>query len=260
MKRLVLVCLLAACGGSDTGAADAAVYDAPPPMGRFAFSWTLTDGEAEVSCAELGATSVSLAIASQTTGIGFPENFSCTAGMGTSRAAEVGTYRIDVELLDSTGRTIATQPQQSGHELTEGTTTLSPFVFEASPEGSLSFAIDASGAAAEACSDEPGGAGVGELRLELRRSGACVPTTFSDGTTTLEADCTATRVACFEADRQLSTELTAGAYQLVVEGYEGDALCYTGARAFTVSGGGLVTELGSIGLGLEARNMDCTAP
>src|SRR5690606_18365830 len=111
-----------------------------------------------------------------------------------------------------------------------------------------------------ACTAEPAGAGVDELRLELRRAGACVPTSFSDGTGTLEADCTAARVACFEADRELSAELPAGSYSLAVEGFEGDAVCYAASLAFTGGGGGLVTDLGEVELGFDAENDACEEP
>jgi hypothetical protein len=273
IASFVSLATLFACGGG-AGTADAAGTgaDAGPPSGTFSASWMLTDGAATISCADVGATIVRYTfIPAFGNGNGFVGVFDCAPGAGMTTPHEVGAYSVDVQLKNGTGQVLASGPHLDNQTLTAGqNTALAPVTFEVSRTGGLSTKIKVPGTSN--CAAEPGGAGLTGVRLELRNDqGACVPTAFSvaagamNGAQTIAAACPGPLSPCIESDQVVTaSDVTAGSYIFALQGFEGGSttsVCYTSTTQVTISGGGLVTNLGNASLPITS-DMDagCVPP
>ena len=130
---ILLVALGAACGGDDDPPPDANLTpDANAPRGTLSISWTITDGGNPASCADVGASQVVIEFIRVGEGAGAPDSFNCTAGEGTTIETAVGTYDVDVDLVDASLQTLLdAKVMQNGLEVTENNDTpLDPIVFE----------------------------------------------------------------------------------------------------------------------------------
>ncbi len=129
---LLLALGAAACGGDDEPAADAnTTPDARPPRGTLSLSWTITDGGDPATCADVGASQVTIELVRQGEGAGIPDSFNCTAGEAMTIEIAVGTYDVDVDLVDaSLASLLDAKVMQNGVEVTENNdTALDPVVF-----------------------------------------------------------------------------------------------------------------------------------
>jgi hypothetical protein len=130
---LILLAFAGACGGDEEAPPDANLTpDARPPRGTVSLSWTITQGGDPATCADVGASQVTLSLVPQGAGAGSPESFNCAAGEGTSIEIAVGTYDVDIDLVNATLESLLAAPlQQNGVEVTENNDTpLEPVVFE----------------------------------------------------------------------------------------------------------------------------------
>jgi hypothetical protein len=132
---LLLACALgaAACGGDEDAPADANLTpDARPPRGSISLTWTITQGGEDASCADVGASQVVIEWILQGAGAGNADTFNCTAGSGTTIQFAVGTYDVDVDLVDQSLQSLLdAKIMQNGVEVTEnGDTALDPVTFE----------------------------------------------------------------------------------------------------------------------------------
>jgi hypothetical protein len=132
---LILACALgaAACGGDDEPAADAnTTPDARPPRGTFSLTWTITQGDNPATCAQVNASQVVISFVPQGAGGGDNAVINCTAEGGESQEINVGTYDLDIDLVDSSIQSLLDAPiMVNGVEITEnGDTELDPVVFE----------------------------------------------------------------------------------------------------------------------------------
>lgn len=132
---LILACALgaAACGGDDEPAADAnTTPDARPPRGTFSLMWSITDGGNPATCGDVGGSQVVVSFIRQGAGAGDNAVINCTAGEGESQEINVGTYDLDIDLVDASIQSLLDAPVMvNGVEITEnGKTELDPVVFE----------------------------------------------------------------------------------------------------------------------------------
>ena len=119
MALLALVVPAAGCSG-DSGSADAApMPDAMPPVGTVSLTWHLTQGGADVTCADAGATLVTLALVRQGQGAGEADTANCSAGMVTTHTIHTGTYEVTLDLINAGGSSLLNSPVvQDGVEVT----------------------------------------------------------------------------------------------------------------------------------------------
>ena len=132
---LILACALgaAACGGDDEPAADAnTTPDARPPRGTFSLTWSITEGGNPSDCASVNGSQVVISFIRQGEGGGDNAVINCSAGSGESQEINVGTYDLDIDLVDSSIQSLLDAPVMvNGVEVTENNdTALEPVVFE----------------------------------------------------------------------------------------------------------------------------------
>lgn len=129
----LVLALGAACGGDDEPAADAnTTPDARPPRGTMSLSWSITEGGNPAECADVGASQVVFEFVKQGEGAGLPDSVNCAAGQAMTIEINVGTYDVDIDLVDATLQSLLdAKVMQNGIEVTEGQdTALDPVVFE----------------------------------------------------------------------------------------------------------------------------------
>jgi hypothetical protein len=113
---------LTACGSGGGFPPDAGI-DAPPPPGMFKLDWSLVDGNnSPITCASVGAVTVTLPLRNRVTFTGSTEVFGCNQLTGTSGSLTPGMYDIDFE-LHSTSAQLATAPRQTPVVINSGQTT-----------------------------------------------------------------------------------------------------------------------------------------
>ncbi len=268
---LLLVVVLAGCGGGSGGADAAPRIDAEPPTGKFMLSWTLSDsaGGAAVTCAQMGATLVSFDFLPIDGSTGFRSSFDCVAGSGTTTAQPSGTYTVNASLKNSVGQVMATATA-SGQVLVAGTSTsVTATAFTLTRTGGLTARIDVAGASGPNCGPQSAtAAGVTGVRLELRDAqNACVPTAFavaagaSAPAQTIAAGCPGATVACIENDQDVTATLVpAGEYFLFIDGFEAGNDCYKASPNVIITGGDVVTNVRTVNLTVDAANAACMAP
>jgi hypothetical protein len=118
---LVAVAAFAGCGGDDDQPAADAGPDAAPPTGTISLSWTIQMGGADSTCAAVGGNQVAVAEIMEGAGAGSTDPFNCTAMTGTTHFLAVGTYQVQVDLLDSTAQSLLDAPiTMNGVEVADG--------------------------------------------------------------------------------------------------------------------------------------------
>lgn len=247
MKRAWIVLALAACG-DDTGPPDARRIDAEPPGGTVSLTWSIedTDGNA-VTCAEVGATSVSVTLVPTETPFGVTDVIECGMLEGTSREVLAGRYNVSVSLVGVTAEPVLFPNVQveSGQD-----TVLGAAGFEVVVEGGFEFRIVAGGSGNCA-----GGADISSVSIVLTDAAStCVPVTFDiaagggGGTAgTYTTDCTtpAAYPTCIEDDQTITVAptLPSGTYRMAITGFVGADACWTRNPQFNVPAGGEIEKL-----------------
>ena len=260
-------CTLLSC--SDRAAPpDAGPIDARPPTGSFTLSWTLSDGQDARSCSELGAQSVAISLATPGGFAGESEAFTCGGGEGTSRQLDPGIYDVEIDLRASMGRSLLSAPVRvEGFEIVANAERALPDqAFVVAAAGDLEFFVDAEQDGDNCESMDDGGADIASILLELRNSqGSCVPAQFvvAEGSQpggTLDNTCVepAPSLPCIGADQKVSVVgVPSGDGSLVVRALlPGGEECYERTSSFSLPGGGLLTDLGSINLPLT-ESVEC---
>lgn len=248
----IAVGALAAVGCSD----DLVILDARLPVdapapGQLALSWTIGHGGAALTCAELGATTVTVEIVRDGDAFGVVDTFACAAGTGTTRLVAAGLYLVRVSLAGAGG---TLDGPELVRELTvppAGVVTVPPVAFDVDPTGGLRFRITTPSAGGNCAPVGSNGAGITAMRLELRNSaGTCVPATFtiaagaSEPAGTYASDCVGNTYGCIAADQDVTVSgLRAGTYSMVMTGSVGAAACWRRQPNATVPAAGRIAAL-----------------
>ena len=259
MVRIASLCLIAAliagCGDDDQPAADAAPQ--PPDAnvsGTITFSWTITDGDSTLACADVDATTVSITV--QPVGVvgGETDAFGCGGGEATTRGLPPRDYNVELSLRTTEGLlteriargNVTVSPQQD--------TDLGAIEFVVNPVGSFSFTL-----ATEEGGNCEGGAEIVDMELELRKDGTCVPTTFDVGGTDYTNRCGDESFGgCIDSDTVISvTDIASGQYTLAIAGTRDGAACYVTTAQFGVPGNEITSDLGRIDVPLDLANPIC---
>src|SRR6185503_15420965 len=130
---LLLALGAAACGGDDDAPPDANLTpDARLPRGTFSLEWTITQGGDPATCADVGASQVTVEWIEQGAGAGNADSFNCTAGNATTIQINVATYDVSIDLVDNSLQSLLpSKITVNGVEVTENNDTpLDPIVFE----------------------------------------------------------------------------------------------------------------------------------
>lgn len=198
------------------------------------------------TCAQAGATSVSLLLHDHASGADTHATFACTDSAGTTSAVRAGAYDATLSLHAADGATLATAPTQSGIAITAGQVTkLAPVDFTISGRGPLSFSLATLATSSNCMARDRGGAGITGTTITIERaSGGCAALTFvrSRGTTpvgTYTINCSSPQVAsCIERDETLTFEnFGSGPYVIRVTGLAGTIRCWAGDDVFVMPSG-----------------------
>ncbi len=258
LHRLVLGSALAwagiavsACGGDDTPPDAEPVPDAAPEVGTINLEWEIVYMGNPLTCADVGANTISIRFTPSQGGSGTAEALSCSAMGATTSPIDSGTYDVEVSLINGSLQDLAVEQMINDVEIVTGqSTALGTLTFEVEPRGTIDFTINAEEDGLNCDPDTMNGAGITELRIEFMDSqGACVPTTF-----TIEAgatqpageymsDCAGSSYGCIENDQAVSAVVPSGPSSMVFTGYKGVEECHRRTGQFDVSGGNLITEL-----------------
>ncbi len=240
---------LAGCGGSSS--ADARVTpDSRVAEGSLSLTWTVADlAGAPFDCALLGNPDVQVVAVPRTGAQATVVLLPCVAGQGTAPGVPAGTLDVEVRLRGAQGQ-FGTTVTFNGVEVPDaGELALGAVAFQVARTGGLTFSIDITDASSNCTTEVSGGAAVTGFQLELARmGGACIPgTVFDVGGTPFTSNCDGARVACFEGDVVVALAgLDAGAYEVRLDGYENDQLCYPRVSQVSILGGDVVRALGPV--------------
>ncbi len=251
-KWMVIVCALAMFNNSGcrkgTAAPDASLSDGPLADGTLSFSWRLTDGTNDITCADVAGLSVRVLVTPSVGGFADIDIFSCDAGQVTTRAFTANTYNVVVELSAAAGLLAAPMTMNNVDVIPGGNTDLGEFVFEVPRQGNAQFTIDADALGLN-CDPAPGGGGINNVLFELRDSANQCVGTFDIGAGatqpagTYVSDCS-TPFTCIENDQTISVNgLTSGRYRLTITADKGGLPCYSTTPQFDVPGNNLTTDL-----------------
>ena len=267
MRRLVLLALLLASCGDDSGLPDARVIDGKPSGGTMSLTWSLADGGTAVTCDQIGAVTVTVLMFPKNVGFAITEAYTCVLGKGTSDPIAAGTYDVEISLGGGSGA-VVTLPRIADVVVKNGQDTkLGAIVFEVDATGGLRFRLraDANG---NCTGTGAGGAGIQGVNLALRSlDETCVPTTFQIAAgafrpaSTYVSTCAAPPPApCIDADQDISIAgAPSGRYDLVAQGLIGGTACWEGSAIVRVPAGGAVGQLGNILL-IRTMATGCPAP
>jgi hypothetical protein len=263
---LVAVSALAAGCGDDAGLPDARVIDGTPPGGTLSLSWTLADGDAVVTCDQVGAATVTLSIVPVDQPFGVTEAFGCTSARGTTGVIPAGRYNVSASL--GGGGAIAPALLRADVEVrSNADTALEPLAFDVDATGGLRARLSARDVTGN-CAPAPGGAGIEGVALRLRTStGTCVATTFTIGAgaarpaSTFVDDCaTPAPAACIDADQDITVAgAPSGRYRFAIDGLVGGTVCWTANPAVRIPAGGAEVSVGTVNLAQSAAPA-CSAP
>lgn len=238
-------------GCSDPAGVDARVFaDSRVAQGSLALTWTVTDlAGAPFDCALLGNPDVQVVAVPRTGSPATVVLLPCVAGEGTAMNVPAGTIDVQVRLQGSQGQ-FGTTATFNGVEVPDANTaTLDPIAFMVSRTGGISFSIGVTGATENCTPELGGGANISGFQLELAsQGGACIPgTVFDVGGVPFTSNCDNARLACFEPATVITLSgLQAGSYQIRLDGYEGDQLCYPKVAQVSIVGGDIVRNLGLV--------------
>ncbi len=262
MKRACLLVAIAACG-DDTGPPDARRIDAEPPGGTVSLTWAIEDTAGNpVTCATVGASSVSLTLVPTDQPFGVTDVISCATLEGTSREIAPGRYNVAVSLAG-----VAADPVMFPGVVVESgqDTPLGNASFAVVVEGGFEFRIVA-GTSGSNCA---GGAGVTTVSIALSTvDNTCVPVTFDiaagvggdpAGTYTTDCGSPAAFNACIEADQTISVAptLPSGTYKMAITAFVGADACWTRNPQFDVPAGGDIEKLLPQNLNLDTTIAAC---
>lgn len=243
-RALTIVAVLSACGDGG-GFPDARPIDSPPAGGTMSLQWRLTDeGGADVTCAQVGAQTVTLTLRNRAAEGGSTELFTCDIAAATTPPVTPGVYDVTIELTGPAG-TLATLPRVMGVTVTSG---------QNSPLPMATFVIDATGGLdisffAVPAGDNCTGAGITGMTIALERTagGACEPVTFAisagSGTAgSYTVNCaTPASVGCLHADQRLTvTGVPSNTYTIRVRGTSAGG-CWLNDDIIPVPTGGATT-------------------
>jgi len=265
------VAVLAAAAAALAGGCsdDVALTDARPQIdaaipGQLALSWTLAHAAAPLTCADVGASTVTVDIVHDGDAFGVVDTFACGAAMGTSRMLAPGLYQLKLSVSGTGGTLDGPEPVRDITVPPGGVGTVPPVAFDVDPTGGLKFRVTTPPAGGN-CAAAPGGAGITAMRIELRDgAGACQPALFTiaAGATlpagTYASDCTGSTYGCIAADQDVSiTGLRAGSYSMVMTGSVGAAACWRRQPNAVVPAAGRTADLPAQQLALVPNVPGC---
>jgi hypothetical protein len=244
LAGLIALACTTGCGGCSS---EGFPVDASPPdavtLGRVSLAWSLTDLAGQpITCDQVGAKTVSLAVRNQAGASGTAASFSCTNSPSVTQFFASGLYSIAFELNGDSG-TLATASDQNNVLIAGGQITpLTPVVFPVDAKGSVALSI-ATPPGASNCKSPPMGAGITSMTITLvNAGGSCAPVTLlrARGTTSLGSytvDCGSPQTAtCIESDETLTpaAPLPSGPYTIHIRGKVGGAECWRNDDALQV--------------------------
>lgn len=230
---LPLALVLASSCSSGTGLPDAGAPDAAPPTGRFSVAWTLRDGDRVLTCADVGATLLTVEVTGPDVSIGYVEAFTCGIGEGTSKALPPGVYDLAFELVGKSG-TLSTPASQRVTITRNGVIAAAPLAISLAATGTLNARLLA-GAVSNCAAN---GANLSAMSIVLEKNGTCVPATFTiaaaggrpGGTYTSTCAVTTPTTGCIERDQAVTTTVGSGTYTVRVRGLVGANPCWSAAQ------------------------------
>ncbi len=248
---LVAVGGLAGCG-DDASPFDARTYDAEIPNGSMSLTWSIVDEGVARTCAEVGATTVTLSIVPDDQPFGTTDVLSCSNGMGGIDDILPGRYDVSVTMAGTAGM-LGEPAGFPDIDIVSGQdSALGNALFEVDADGGFRFRI-AAGGQGNCTPTGSGGAGIDAMQLALvDRLGACVEVTFNIGAgatlpaSTYTTSCTAPAPGvCIAQDQDVAVDpvLPAGQHQLTITGLVGGLTCWTRNPQFNVPAGGVVAQL-----------------
>jgi hypothetical protein len=248
VTMVALTAAMTAGCGDDSADPDASTIDAQAQVGTITATWTLTSAGGEISCADVGASTVRVTALPIAGGFAAVDALACTGGSGTTRLLDIGTYNVTLELLGA-GAVVLGSATFGDVEVTAGNDTdVGPAAFEVVASGNLAFTVSPG---ASGCD----GSGITSVRFALRRAGSCVDTSFDVGGTGYDSDCATPFPGCIEADAAITaTAQPSGPRELSVEGLVGDLVCYSAVVSFTIPGNDGTANLGEVVLTPQLDN------
>ena len=254
--------VLAACG-DDSGLPDARQPDAPPPGGTVSLTWAIGHEGAALTCAQVGATVVSVTMLPEEGVFGITDAFPCGDGAGTTRSVPPGRYDVDVSLG---GVAIDAFRVDDVDVPAGGDAPIGAVAFEVEPVGGFTLRVSAGGQG-NCTTADMGGAGITAMAFVLEdATGTCVEATFdiaagaTQPASTYTTSCTTPAPhACIAQDQPITVAptLPSGAYELAITGTIADAPCWTGLAQIMVPAAGASRDLGTRNLFLNDQLPGC---
>ena len=187
--RSTLLCFLAALVALTSSSACGSCGPDPAARGSASAAWSITVAGQAVTCAHVGAASVSLVVHSRASGDDTVSSFACTDAEGSTPPVPAGVYDATLALHAADGATLATAPMQAAVTIAaEQVTALRPAVFPVSERGKLVLSFVALTASANCTPADQGGAGLTGFTIDFEHAAdGCAPVTFTRarGTATL---------------------------------------------------------------------------
>ncbi len=216
------------------------------PRGAASAAWSITVLGQPTTCAQVGATSVSLLLHNRASGTEITAAFTCTNTQGKTALVAAGAYDATLTLHAADGTILATAPIQAGVTIGAGQlAALAPVAFVVSDHGKLVLSLATLMTSTNCRPRNEAGADVTGSVITLERAaGGCAPVTFvrSRGTTALGTylvNCSSPQVtSCIERDETLTADgIESGAYVIRVGGLIGPVRCWAGADTLSVPAG-----------------------
>ncbi|HVV84579.1 MAG TPA: hypothetical protein VHE35_16035 [Kofleriaceae bacterium] len=249
---------------------DVALTDARPQIdaavpGQLSLSWSVAHMATPLTCAAVGASTVSLEIVPDGDAFGVVDTFDCASAMGTTRMLAPGLYQLRISLAGTGGTLDGPDDIRDITVPPGGTATVPPVTFDVDPTGGMKFRITTPVAGGNCADAASGGAGITAMRIELRdATNTCVPALFtvaagaSDPGGSYASDCSGSTTTCIAADQDVSISgLRSGSYSMVMIGSVGGAACWRRQPNAEIPAAGLVTELPAQQLALQAGVPGC---
>jgi hypothetical protein len=214
--------------------------------GSVSAAWSITALGHVATCAQVGATSVSVLLHSRANTEDVTAAFPCTDTQGTTPPVVAGAFDATLTLRAADGAAIATAPIQAAITVAAGQVTeLAPVVFPADGRGKLALSVVALTTRTNCLPRDQGGAGITGFAIDLEHAAdGCAPVTFtrSRGTTTLgtyTVSCSSPSVtSCIERDETLTVDtIDPGPYALGVNALIGPVRCWGGTEVLSVPAG-----------------------
>lgn len=207
-------------------------------------TWSIGHMGTNLTCAQIGGSSVTVEAVPVGSFSGEIDSFSCTSLMGVTRSLPAGQYDVTLSLEGSGGTLAGPITRLAVTVPPGGTGVVDAVAFDVDPHGDLAFQITTP-APSDNCGAMPGGAGITDVRIELRSSaGTCVPTTFMIGATVYASDCAAATTPCIAATETVTAaDIDSGQRSIVITGLVGTQACWQRTTSFVARAAGLTTTL-----------------